>query len=292
MGFLQEQRVSLRQACLLLKLSSSVYYYKAITDPTDEPIQDMLSGLAEGHRRWGFWKMYDFIRQQAGKPWNHKRVYRIYTQMQLNLRRKAKKRLPVRNREALTLPIAPNVVWSMDFMHDRLANSRPFRALTIIDDYNREALNITIDSSISSQRVARELNQLISYRGKPQVIRVDNGPEFLALEQWCKDNQIELKFIQPAKPNQNAFIERFNRTYRQDVLSQHLFEDLDQVREFTARFIWEYNNIRSHDSLQKLTPRAFLLKYGKHSVTQIEAEFPTFQQDGDDDNFLLSRVAN
>jgi putative transposase len=269
-----------------------VYYYKAITDPTDVPIQDMLSGLAEGHRRWGFWKMYDFIRQQAGKPWNHKRVYRIYTRMQLNLRRKAKKRLPVRNREAPTLPIAPNVVWSMDFMHDRLANSRPFRALTIIDDYNREALNITIDSSISSQRVARELNHLISYRGKPQVIRVDNGPEFLALEQWCKDNQIELKFIQPAKPNQNAFIERFNRTYRQDVLSQHLFEDLDQVREFTARFIWEYNNLRSHDSLQNLTPRAFLLKYGKLSVTQIEAEFPTFQLDGDDDNFLLSRVAN
>lgn len=292
MGFLQERQVSLRQACMLLNLSFSVYYYKHKTDPNDAPIQDMLGGLAEGHRRWGFWKMYDFIRQQADKPWNHKRVYRVYTEMQLNLRRKCKKRLPARNREALTLPISPNVVWSMDFMHDRLANGRPFRALTLIDDYNREILNIIVDTSLSSQRVARELDQLISYRGKPQVIRTDNGPEFLALESWAMANNIELKYIQPAKPNQNAYIERFNRTYRDDVLSQYLFEDLDQVREHTARFIWEYNNIRSHDSLQKLTPRAFLLKYGKLSAAQLDAKFPTFQQDDDNDNFLLSRIAN
>lgn len=292
MGFLQERQVSLRQACTLLKLSFSVYYYQHKTDPDDAPIQDMLSGLAESHRRWGFWKMYAFIRQQAGKSWNHKRVYRIYTQMQLNLRRKGKKRLPARSRETLTLPISPNVVWSMDFMHDRLANGRPFRALTLIDDYNREILNIVIDTSLSSQRVARELDQLIGYRGRPQVIRTDNGPEFLALESWATDKQIEIKFIQPGKPNQNAYIERFNRTYRDDLLSQYLFEDLDQVRELTARFIWEYNNIRSHDSLQKLTPRAFLLKYGKLSTAQIDQEFPTFQQDDDNDNFLLSRIAN
>lgn len=277
---------------MLLKLSSSVFYYKAITNPTDVPIQDMLSGLAESHRRWGFWKMFSFIRQQADKQWNHKRVYRIYTQMQLNLRRKGKKRLPVRHREALTLPISPNVVWSMDFMHDRLTNGRSFRTLNVIDDYNREALNITIDTSISSQRVQRELRGLFAYRGKPQVIRTDNGPEFLALENWLKDNGVEPKFIQPAKPNQNAFIERFNRTFRQDVLSQYLFEDLDQVRADTARFIWEYNNIRPHDSLQNLTPRSFLLKYGKLSTAQIDQEFPTFQQDGDDDNFIHSRVAN
>ncbi len=277
---------------MLLDLSSSVYYYKHKTDPDDVAVQDMLNGLAEAHRRWGFWKMFHFIRQQAGKPWNHKRVYRIYTQMQLNIRRKSKKRLPARVRQALTLPISPNVVWSMDFMHDRLANGRPFRALTIIDDYNREALNIVVDTSLSSHRVARELDQLISYRGKPQVIRTDNGPEFLALEQWAKDREIELKFIQPAKPNQNAYIERYNRTYRDDLLNQYLFEDLDQVRELTSRFIWEYNNIRSHDNLQKLTPRAFLLKYGKLSASQIDAKFPTFQQDNDNDNFIFSRVAN
>lgn len=279
---------------MLVKLSSSVFYYKAKTNAQDAPVQDMLNGLAESHRRWGFWKMYDYIRLQAGLQWNHKRVYRIYTKMSLNIRRKGKRRLPVRNREALTLPISPNVVWSMDFMHDRLVNNRSFRTLNILDDYNREALAITIDTSISSHRVARELKQLIDYRGKPQVIRVDNGPEFLALEQWCKESQIELKFIQPGKPNQNAFIERFNRTFRDDVLSQYLFEDLDQVREEAARFIWEYNNIRSHDSLQNLTPRSFLSKYGKLTAAQTDKEFPTFQQDDngyEQENLLHSSVA-
>jgi putative transposase len=165
---------------MLLRLSPSVYYYKNKIDPQDGPVQDMLNELAESHRRWGFWKMYRFIRGQA-RPWNHKRVYRIYTEMNLNIRRKSKRRLPARTKEALTLPDSPNMVWSMDFMFDRLMSGRPFRTLNILDDYNREVLNIAIDTSISSQRVARELEQLIEYRGKPQMIRVDNGPEFLAL---------------------------------------------------------------------------------------------------------------
>ena len=211
---------------MLLNLSPSVYYYKAKTDSQDAPIQDILNGLAEAHRRWGFWKMHRFIRGQS-HPWNHKRVYRIYTQMHLNLRRKSKRRLPARTKVALTLPVQPNGVWSMDFMYDRLMNGRPFRTLNILDDFNREALNIVIDTSISSQRVARELDRLFEWRGKPQTIRVDNGPEFLALEEYCKDNGVELRFIQPAKPNQNAFIERFNRTFRDDVLGQYLFEDLN-----------------------------------------------------------------
>lgn len=131
--------------------------------------------------------------------------------MNLNLRRKGKGRLPGRNRESLTLSISPNLVWSMDFMYDRLINERSFRTLNILDDFNREALTIAIDATISSQGVASELAHLIEYRGKPKTIRVDNGPGFLALETWCKDNDIELKFIQQAKPNQNAYIERFNR---------------------------------------------------------------------------------
>lgn len=277
--------MSLRQACMLLRLSSSVYYYKAKTNPEDQPIQDMLSGLAESHRRWGFWKMYRFIRGQA-RQWNHKRVYRIYTEMNLNLRRKAKKRLPGRIKEPLALPDAPNQVWSMDFMYDRLMSGRPFRTLNIIDDFNREVLAITIETSISSQRVARELSQIIEWRGKPHKIRVDNGPEFLALEEWCKEQHIDLKFIQPGKPNQNAFIERFNRTYRDDVLGQYLFEDLDQVKELTSQFIWQYNNIRPHDSLENLTPRAFLLKYGKLTAAQADKEFPTFQQE-DYNNYYI-----
>lgn len=269
---------------MLMRLSSSVYYYKAKTRPEDASIQDKLTELAEDHRRWGFWKMFHYIRGQA-LPWNHKRVYRVYTQLNLNIRRKPKKRLPSRTKESLFQPELPNSVWSMDFMHDRLISGRSFRTLNIVDDFNREIVNIVVDTSISAQRVARELTQLFEWRGKPKMIRVDNGPEFLALADWCKNNGVELKFIQPAKPNQNAYIERFNRTYRDEVLGAYLFEDLHQVRFETERFIWRYNNIRPHDSLDNITPRAFLLKCGKLSAAQADAEYPTFQQGVYDDYY-------
>ena len=173
----------------------------------------------------------------------------------------------------------------MDFMFDRLTNGRSFRTLNILDDFNREVVNIVVDTSISSARVARELSQIFEWRGKPSTIRVDNGPEFLALKPWCESNGIELKFIQPAKPNQNAYIERFNRTYRDDVLGAYLFEDLHQVRMETEKFIWKYNNIRPHDSLENITPRAFLLKCGRLPAAQAETEYPTFQQGVHDNNY-------
>ena len=168
-------------------------------------------------------------------------------------------------------------------------NGAAFRVLNIIDDYNREVLTITSDRSISSQRVIRELNKLLEWRGKPEQIRVDNGPEFLAhsMELWCEENSIILKFIQPGKPSQNAYIERFNRTYREEVLDQYLFENVEQVKEFSNQWMWEYNNERPHDSLQDLTPIEVLLKYGKRSA------FPTFQQDNNSNNenkFLISNA--
>lgn len=271
---------------MLIKLSSSVYYYKHKIDPNDAPLQDELTRLAEENRRWGFWKMFHYLRGQA-MPWNHKRVYRVYTQLNLNIRRKPKKRLPSRTKESLYQPELPNRVWSMDFMFDRLTNGRSFRTLNILDDFNREVVNIVVDTSISSPRVARELSQTFEWRGKPGTIRVDNGPEFLALKPWCESNGIELKFIQPAKPNQNAYIERFNRTYRDDVLSAYLFEDLNQVRLETEKFIWKYNNVRPHDSLDNVTPRAFLLKCGRLPAAQADTEYPTFQRGVYDNNYYF-----
>lgn len=128
--------------------------------------------------------------------------------MRLNLRRKYKKRLPARVKEPLLQPILPNVTWSMDFMHDGLIQGRKFRSFNVIDDYNREALSLTIDTSISSKRVIRELDKLVAWRGKPDNLRVDNGPEFIAktLASWCEENKITLKFIQKGKPTQNAYV--------------------------------------------------------------------------------------
>jgi putative transposase len=165
----------------------------------------------------------------------------------------------------------------MDFMHDTLMNGRKIRTLNIIDDYNREVLNITIDTSLNSKRVIRELEQLVSWRGIPDRIRVDNGPEFISerLSEWCNhpERNIDLKFIQKGKPTQKGYIERFNRSYREEVLSAYLFESIEDVRDITNQWIWEYNNIRPRDSLMNLPPTKFLLKYGK--IT----DFPTFQQD-------------
>ena len=136
----------------------------------------------------------------------------------------------MRIKEPLLQPLLPNVTWSMDFVHDGLINGRPFRSFNVIDDFNREALNITLDTSLTSQRVIRELEKLIDWRGKPEKLRVDNGPEFIAqaLENWALENNIELKFIQKGKPHQNGYIERFNRSYREEVLDAFAFEIYDK----------------------------------------------------------------
>ena len=159
-------------------------------------------------------------------------------------------------------PLGPNICWSMDFMHDCLVHGKTFRTLNILDDFNREALQIAIDTSISSERVIRELDRLIEWRGKPMYLRVDNGPEFIALRlaEWCEENGIELKFIQPGKPTQNSFVERFNRTYRQEILGVYLFESLDQVRALTEEWIWRYNNQRPHDFSARLNTGRVLIE--------------------------------
>jgi putative transposase len=199
------------------------------------------------------------------------------------MRRKTRKRVAKRIKQPLLQPLQPNLSWSMDFMRDSLFMGRPFRAFNVIDDYNREALNITLAKSITSKKVIEELEKLIQWRGKPERIRVDNGPEFIAdaLREWCdnKNQNIELVFIQKGKPSQNGYIERFNKTYREDVLDSYLFEDIEFARELTNEWIWTYNNERPHESLNNLTPRLFLLKYGKLHNPQIRDEFPTFQQD-------------
>lgn len=261
---------------MIFSIRPSVYYYRSRPDQDGE-VRDKLSELAELHSRWGFWMMHHHLRLMK-HSWNHKKVYRIYTEMKLNLRRKHKKRLPLRVKEPLLQPLYPNVTWSMDFMHDGLINGKSFRSFNVIDDFNREGLNITLDTSLTSSRVIRELERLIEWRGKPERIRVDNGPEFIAhaMEEWAKNNDIILKFIEKGKPNQNGFIERFNRSYREEVLDNFAFESIKQAQTISHAWIWIYNNERPHSSLNYLTPTDFLLKHGKIYQTK---GFPTFQRD-------------
>jgi putative transposase len=238
-------------------LSPAAWYRPALDRAVrDAEVMAALTRLVEDRPSRGFWKCRKLLRRSRPQ-WNHKRIYRVYKAMGLNLRRVAKRRLPKRERVALYVPRLPDSVWSADFMHDALACGRHFRTFNVVDDFNREVLHIEVDTSLTSIRLVRIFEQLRRDHGSlPQVLRTDNGPEFLgeAFVQWARRNHVAIQYIQPGKPNQNAYIERFNRTFREEVLDQHLFLRLEDVREAAYWWMIEYNEQRPHDALGDLTP--------------------------------------
>lgn len=254
---IEERDVSTQRACKIVGLTRSMWYYQSKKD--DSEIIDKLNDLAEEHPHRGFDSYFGRIRAE-GLPWNRKRVLRIYRMMKLKMRRKRKKRLPSRIKESLVLPQAMNETWSMDFMCDTLESGRRFRILNVIDDYNREALIVRPQSIFPAEHVVNALNDLVFYRGKPGQIRVDNGPEFVsqAFMSWCNENDIKIKFIQPGKPVQNAFIERFNRLYREDVLDAYIFSDIEQVKIISEKWQEDYNENHPHGSLKGMSPRQYV----------------------------------
>ena len=236
-----------------------MYYYKSQKDDTE--VIEVLQELAFKHPTYGFRKLYAYIRR-SGKQWNHKRIYRVYKLLKLNRKRKGKRRLPSRVKQPLVKQEQINQSWSMDFMSDSMVGGRRFRTFNLIDDCTREVLAIEIDTSLSSKRIIRTLERVSLDRGKPNIIRTDNGPEFTSkdLELWARDNEIQIQFIQPGRPMQNGYIERFNRIYRESILDAYLFFELDQVRTLTEEWMEEYNLRRPHESLGNLTPNEWKMK--------------------------------
>jgi putative transposase len=232
-------------------------------------VQQALTRLTDKHAGIGYWQCC-YRLWNKGYTWNHKRIYRVYTDMRLNIRRRAKRRLPARVKLPLSAPDAPNKMWSIDFMSDSLADGRKYRLLNVIDDFNRESLVIEPDTSLPARRVIRVLDRIVDQRGKPANIRVDNGPEFIChlLQQWCEKHQITLHYIQPGKPTQNAYIERKNGSLRRELLNAYLFYNLSEVRTMTEEWREDYNTERPHKSLGYLSPLRYAEQWHKSSFNE------------------------
>lgn len=248
---------SQRRACRVAGLTRRSFDYQPKRQP-DTSVEQAINKIAEKHPGWGFWKIHHRLRRlQYG--FNHKRVWRIYRQMGLNLPRRQRRRLPTRLRQPLTQPTALNQTWSLDFMSDALRDGRRFRTLNVVDDFNRQALGVEVDYSLPASRVIRLLQRLIEIHGQPVRLRCDNGPEFIssALSEWCEQQGVELCWIQPGKPTQNAYIERFNGTFRREVLDAYLFANLAQVNQVVNEWLEDYNTKRPHQALGFLTPMEY-----------------------------------
>jgi len=252
--------ISIRFACQVYGISEHCYRYQSKLSGDNALIADWLLRLSTANKRWGFGLCFLYLRNVKNFPWNHKRVYRIYRALELNLRIKPKRRLKREKPEALSVPSSINQVWSIDFMSDSLRDGRSLRTFNVIDDYNREGLSIDVDLSLPSARVIRSLDQVIEWRGKPSAIRCDNGPEYVsqALVDWANKHRITLLYIQPGKPTQNAYVERFNRTVRHEWLDLHQFESVAHAQDLATQWLWTYNNERPNMAIGGVPPRQLL----------------------------------
>lgn len=252
-----EYRRSERQACQLAGMSRSSCRYEAQRRDEDA-LRKRLRELAAERRRFGYRRLTVLLRRE-GRTVNPKRVYRLYREEGLAVRRRKRKRVAVAARTPLALPVRADEVWTMDFTQDALASGRKFRTLNLMEGYTREALAIEVDTSLPGGRVVRVLEQLRQRRGVPERIRVDNGTEFTSrvADQWADEQGVELHFIEPGKPTQNAPIESFNGKFRDECLNENWFMSLEEARMKIEAWRKDYNQVRPHSALGYQTPEEF-----------------------------------
>jgi len=256
--------VSERRACELNDMDRSSYRYEPRQNRNTE-LRDQLIKLARQKLRFGYRRL-GVLLERNGVAVNHKRLFRVYQEAGLGVRRREKKRLE-RGRAGMPLLSRPNQEWSLDFVSDALANGRAIRALTVLDDFTKESPVIEVDSSLSAPRVTRVLDGVIDQRGVPESIRIDNGPEFTSrcFVAWAGDRKIRLIYIQPGKPVQNSFIESFNGRFRDECLNASWFENLADARHKIEAWRVDYNQHRPHSSLAYRTPEEFARQWSASS---------------------------
>jgi transposase InsO family protein len=249
--------LSERRACSIIGADRKMIRYRS-SRPRDAALRGRLRDLANARRRFGYRRLFVLLRRE-GEPSGINRIYRLYREEGLTVRKRRARRKAVGTRAPILVEARPNARWSLDFVHDQFANGRRLRILNIVDDVTKECLGAIPDTSISGRRVARELTAIVERRGKPAMIVSDHGTEFTcnAMLAWSKDTVVDWHFIAPGKPMQNGFIESFNGRMRDELLNETLFFDLDDARAKIAVWVADYNLRRPHSSLKYLTPAAY-----------------------------------
>ena len=266
----EQTAISERRACQLVGLSRTVLHYEAKVEPANEHLRARLVELAGERRRFGYRRLHALVRREGVRA-NHKRIYRLYSDADLAVRRRKRRHGVAIERQALELPSGPNEVWSMDFVSDALANGRRIKVLTIVDDFSKESVDLVADFGISGHYVTRVLDQAARFRGYPKAIRTDQGPEFTgrALDQWAYRHGVQLKLIQAGKPTQNAFIESFNGRFRDECLNDHWFRSLAEARILISAWRRDYNQHRPHSALNYQTPAEFAARHRSGDVDRL-----------------------
>ena len=266
--FEREFELSERRACRLARLSRSVRRYDSSRAP-DDLLRARLHALALDRPRFGYRRL-SILLCREGVQANHKRIWRVYREAGLSVRKKRRKRIAWASRPERRAAAEPNARWSMDFMSDSLVDGRSLRVLNVVDDFTRRAVAMEVDLSLPAQRVVRALERAIELYGAPRSIVVDNGPEFAGwvLDAWCHARRIELVFIRPGKPIENAYAESFNGRVREECLNQHAFESVAHARSVIESWHEDYNTVRPHSSLGGLTPEEFFARWASASTPQ------------------------
>ena len=253
----QEHEVSQRRACSVLGICRMMVRYTSVR-PDDTVLRERMRAIAHERRRFGYRRIHVLLKRE-GTPVNHKKLFRLYREEKLSVRKRGGRKRAIGSRSPALVPLLPNMRWSLNFVSDQLTDGRRFRVLTVVDDCTRECLALVADTSLSGLRVARELDCLIKQRGKPKMIVSDNGTELTsnAILNWSDEARVEWHYIAPGKPMQNGFIESFNGRLRDEKLNETLFTTLHQARVELAQWRHDYNHQRPHSRLGWLTPSEF-----------------------------------
>jgi putative transposase len=250
--------VSQRRACHALNIDRSTVRY-ASSRPDDAPLREAMKAVASERRRFGYRRVHIML-DRMGIVMNQKKLRRLYREEKLQVRRRGGRKRALGTRRPMLVPDRANARWSLDFVSDAFTDGRRFRVLAVIDDYTRECLTLIADTSLSGARVVRELDAVIAWRGRPATIVSDNGTELtsMAVLKWCQQTGVEWHYIAPGKPMQNAFVESFNGSFRDECLNAHWFLTLDDARQKMEHWRRDYNEVRPHSAIGNKVPKSLL----------------------------------